>query len=208
MTDVPFVTVPPGYRADAKGNLVREANIRPTDLLEDQLVEKVMGYADDLSAQIARFRSHCFDDVGAYLALLAEKYGSTPRGKKGNMTFTSFDGRMKVQVQVADRMTFGPELQIARDLIDECIAEWAAGANDQIRALVEHAFQTDREGQVSRDAVFALRRVEIQDERWQRAMAAITDSIRIVGSKTYLRFYRRSEPTAPWQAVSIDLASA
>lgn len=200
--------VPDGYMKDSKGRLVPVGIIKPVELLEDQLVGKILGYAGALSAEVRRFKGHCTDDVEAFLAILREKYQAERGGTKGNMTFTSFDGCMKVQIAVADRLTFGAELQVAKDLVDACIAEWSAGANDQIRALVNHAFQVDKEGQVSRDAIFALRRVEIRDERWQRAMEAIVDSIRVVGSKEYIRIYRRPAPTAKWEAVTIDLAAA
>ncbi|SMH62868.1 DUF3164 family protein [Azospirillum agricola] len=208
MDTVTTTTIPAGYMADAKGRLVPEALVKPVDKLQDQLVRKLMGYADALSAEVARFKSHTFDDVGAFLALLAEQYDAQRGGQKGNLTLTSYDGTLRVQVAVADNMTFGPELQIAKNLIDECIAEWAADANVNIRALVEHAFRVDKEGQVSRDGVFALRRVAIEDDRWQRAMAAIADSVRIEGTKTYVRFHRRPTPDARWEAVTIDLASA
>lgn len=45
-------------------------------------------------------------------------------------------------------------------------------------------------------------------ERWARAMEAIKDSIRVIGSKTYVRFYDRPTPDAAWRAISLDLASA
>jgi len=51
-------------------------------------------------------------------------------------------------------------------------------------------------------------RVEIADERWQRAMDAVRDSIRILGSKAYLRFQERPSPEAPWLTITIDLAPA
>lgn len=200
--------IPPGYMPDAKGRLVPELLVRAEDKLEDQLVRKIMGYADELSARIARFKGHTFDDIGAFMALLAEKYGASKGGAKGNVTFTSYDGTLKVQVQVSDTLTFGPGLQVAKELIDACIADWADGARDEIRTLVQHAFRTDKEGLVNREAIFALRRIEIADERWQRAMEAITQSIRVAGSNTYVRFYRRADPQAKWEAVTIDLASA
>ena len=200
-------SIPPGYMADAKGRLVPVDQVKSQHKLEDQLVAKILGYAEDLSAQIARFKGHCFDDVGAFLQLLGERYGATRGGRKGNMMFTSYDGLTRVTVQVADHLSFGPELQVAKELIDGCIAEWSEGARGEIRALVNHAFAVDKQGQVSRDAIFALRRVQIDDARWQRAMDAIADSIRVTGSKTYIRFHRRPDPTAKWQAVSIDLAS-
>jgi hypothetical protein len=39
-------------------------------------------------------------------------------------------------------------------------------------------------------------------------MDAIRDSIRVIGSRTYIRFYDRPTPDAAWQAVTIDMASA
>ncbi|CCG07337.1 DUF3164 family protein [Pararhodospirillum photometricum] len=199
---------PAGYMRDAKGRLVPEHLVKPLDSLMDQAVRALIGHAEALSAQIARFRGHSFDDIASFLSIAADQYGAKIGGAKGNITLTSYDGTLKVQVAVADRLTFGPELQVAKALIDECIVDWSKGARDEICALVEHAFRPDKEGQVSPDAVLALRRVEIGDDRWQRAMEAITDSIRIVGSKSYIRFYRRANAQAPWQAITVDLASA
>ncbi len=209
--------IPPGcilgpdrrlYMTDAKGRLVPQEMVKPHEVLEDQTVRKMLGYAQELSEQIARFKAHCFDDVASFMDLLAEQYGRSMGGVKGNVTFTSYDGRLRVQVQVADRLAFGPELQVAKQLIDDCIGGWAEGARAEIRALVNHAFQVDKEGQVNRAALFALRRIEIDDDRWRQAVAAINDSIRVVGSKTYVRFYRRTGPEDRWQAVTIDLAAA
>lgn len=203
-----MIPVLDGYMTDAKGRLVPKGLVKAQDLFEDELVRKMMGFAENLSAEIARFKGHCYDDVATFLDVLSLQYGAKKGGAKGNMTFTSYDGLLKVQIQVADHLAFGAELQIAKALIDECISEWAEGSRDQIRVLVNHAFQVDREGKVSREAVLALRRVEIDDERWKRAMQAITDSIRIIGSQKYIRFYRRRSIEAPWQAVTVDLASA
>ena len=51
-----------------------------------------------------------------------------------------------------------------------------------------------------------LLRLDIEDERWQRAMDAIRASMRVIASKEYLRFYIRENFGASWQAVTIDLA--
>ena len=205
----PQVEIPAGYMADSKGRLVPEKAVRAVDLLEDQTVRKIMGFALDLSAQIARFKGHVYDDCNSFMALAEEEYGVTKRGARGrgNVTFSSFCGLMKVELRVADRLAFGPQLQVARELFDECIADWSEGARVELRVLVDSAFEADKEGLVSRDAVFRLLRVNFEDERWQRAQDAIRDSIRIIGSKSYCRFYIRETPDAKWQAVSIDLAT-
>lgn len=196
------------YMPDAKGNLVPVEAIKPADRLEDETVRKIMRYATDLSAQISRFKEHTFEDLGSFEALLAQEYGATKGGTKGNKTFMTFDGLMKVQVQVQDYIDFGAQLQIAKGLVDECLTEWSADSRPEVRAIITRAFNTDREGQINRAEIFMLLRLDIEDERWKRAMAAVRDAMRVVGSKTYVRCYERPRLDAPWQAVTIDLARA
>jgi len=196
------------YMHDASGRLVPVELVKAEHKLEDQMVRTCIGFADDLSAQIARFRGHTFDDVNSLVDLLAERYSAKRGGRKGNVTLTSYDGLLKLQVQVQDQLTFGPELQIAKGLVDACITTWAEGSNPQIRALVQHAFQVDQLGRINRAALFALRRLDIDDTSWRAAMTAIGDAIRVIGSKEYVRFYRRASKDAPWRAITIDLAQA
>ena len=118
------------------------------------------------------------------------------------------DGLYKVEVRVADHIDFGPELQIAKQLVDECLNEWSAESRPEIRSIVTRAFNTDKEGQINRAEVFMLLRLEISDARWQEAMRAIKDAIRVVGSKTYVRCSKRDSHDAAWQAITIDLAKA
>ncbi|MFN4058197.1 MAG: DUF3164 family protein [Roseinatronobacter sp.] len=196
------------YMPDAKGNLVPVEMIAPAAQLEDETVRKIMGFAMALSDQVARFKGHTFEDLGALEALRAQEYGLTKGGAKGNKTFMSHDGLFKVQVQVADHIDFGPSLQVAKELVDECLNEWAADARAEIRAIVTRAFNTDKAGQINRSEIFMLLRLEIEDPRWQQAMRAIRDAIRVVGSKTYIRCYQRATQDGAWQAVTIDLARA
>lgn len=196
------------YMRDARGGLLPIEAVKPEHKLEDETVRKIVGYARDLSDQIARFKAHTFDDLGAFEALLAQEYGATRGGAKGNKTFLTVDGCFKVQVQVADHIDFGPQLQIAKGLVDECLNEWSAEARPEIRAIVTRAFNTDKAGQINRSEIFMLLRLEISDERWRRAMDAIRDAMRVVGSKTYVRVYERDAPDASWRSISIDLAKA
>ena len=182
--------------------------VKPADKLQDEVVRKIVGYALDLSAQVTRFKAHTFEDLGGFEALLAQEYGATVGGAKGNKTFMTFDGLQKVEVRVQDNITFGPELQIAKGLVDECLNEWSADSRPEIRTLVTNAFNTDQAGQINRAEIFMLLRLEIEDERWQRAMSAIRDAIRVVGSKTYVRIQIRDRFDAPWESVTIDLAKA
>ena len=206
----PFAdNVPAGYQRDAKGRLVPENQIRDVDRLEDQLVRKLLGHAEDINRQIARFCTHCENDVDAFNQLISEKYGAKPRGgRKGGMQFSSFDGCLQVRFVAADVVDFGPGLQVAKSLIDECIAEWSEGSNPGIVTLVQRAFEVDKAGNISLEKIRAVRRVEIDDPRWLRAMKAIDDSERTIATKVYPTFRRRQSPEHKWRQITIDLASA
>ncbi len=196
------------YMTDAKGDLVALSNVKAEDKLEDETVRKIIAFALDLSAQITRFRDHTMADLGSLDALLAQEYGAKIGGKKGNKTYQTFDGMMRVQVQVADQITFGPQLQVAKELIDECLNEWSADSRPEIQSIVTRAFNTDKEGQINKAELFMLLRLDIADQRWNRAMDAIRASIRVTGSKEYVRFYHRHAIEDGWDAITIDLAKA
>lgn len=197
------------YMTNGEGHLVPLELVKPQYLLEDQTVRRIIGFAEALSAQIDRFKGHTFDDIATFQQVLEEEYGAPRKGgKKGNVTFFAFDGLLKVEVRMVDNIVFGPELQTAKGLIDECISEWAADANAPIRLLVNKAFQVDQQGRINRNAILGLRNVQIDDARWLRAMEAITASIRVIGSRTYFRFGKRASTDAAWENITIDLASA
>lgn len=196
------------YLRDAKGNLVPIATIKASDLLIDEAVRIIVARAREQSEMVKRFKADTFDEVASLLGLIAQDYGTTMGGKKGNLTLHTYDGCEKVQVQVADLFEFGPELQVAKVLIDECLTEWSAGSAVELRAIVNRAFSVEKEGQINRAELFLLLRAEIADERWQRAMQAIRDSMRVIGSRQYMRFYERDEADGPWRGVTIDMASA
>lgn len=194
------------YMPDAKGSLVPLENVKAEHKLEDEVVRKIISFAEELSAQIERFRGHTMTDLGEFDALLAQEYGSKIGGAKGNRTYQSFDGLMKVQVAISDYIDFGPQLQVAKKLLDECLMEWSADSRPEIRAVITKAFNTEKEGQVNRSEIFMLLRLDIEDERWQDAMRAIREAMRITGSKEYVRFYKRASAQERWQNITIDLA--
>lgn len=201
--------IPAGYRRDAQGRLVPETMIAPIDLARDALVGELLTKAKAVGAVLRDFKAEAFGEIQAFVDLSFEQYGITPRGSKGkgNLTLVSFDGRYKIQVAVAEHIAFDERLQAAKCLIDECITDWATDSRPEIKVLVQDAFQTDKEGKINMGRVLGLRRLDIRDEKWQQAMKAISDSIRVVGSKSYVRFYERVGNTDQYQAISLDVAA-
>lgn len=198
--------IPQGYKQDAKGRLIPVETIKPIDMARDQLVGEIVQKALRVSKTLGEFKTGVFADIGAFIELSAERYEAKLGGAKGNVSLVSFDGRYKVQRAIQDTLTFDEGLQAAKSLIDECVHEWTEGARSEIRALINDAFNVDKEGNISTGRILSLRRLDIQDEKWQRAMDALNDSVRVQCSKSYIRVYERVGDTDQYRAIPLDIA--
>lgn len=196
------------YMADHRGHLIRIEAIKDQDLLRDQLVRELHAEAERLSAQIHDFVARAYSEVEAFNDMLAERYSAPLGGPKGNLTLTTIDGLKRLLVSVQDRMTYGPELQQAKALIDEYLTEQVAESAPVLQAIVMDAFSVDRAGQINRGALLRLRKYNVADERWARAMDAIAEAETPGETASYLRFHKRPEPKAKWAQVSLDAATA
>ncbi|MCK9193425.1 MAG: DUF3164 family protein [Nevskia sp.] len=200
-------TAPNGYWKDAQGRLVAVELIKPIDKGRDQLVRELIAGARDVSALIEKFKSLAFADIAAFVELSAEEYGAKIGGNKGNVTLITFDGSLKIVRQVQDTLVFDERLQAAKQLIDECVMSWGGGSDPKIMTLVNDAFQVGKEGRINTGRVLGLRRLDIRDSKWQQAMQAISDSVRVASSKPYVRFYERIGDSDQYRAISLDMAA-
>lgn len=200
--------IPAGCWRDAEGRFIPENLIKPIDKARDGLVAELVASAKTMSDALAQYKAKAFADIGAFVELSAEQYGVKLGGKKGNVTLMSFDGRYKVIRQIQEHLVFDERLQAAKALIDECIQAWTEGSRDEIKALINDAFQVNKEGKINTGRVLGLKRLDIRDERWQLAMQAIGDSVQVAGSKPYFRVYERVGDTDQYQAISLDIAGA
>ncbi|MDX1301216.1 DUF3164 family protein [Photobacterium sp.] len=202
----PASAAPEGYMFDSKQRMVPITMVDDYDMEINDFVIKHTAKAREIQSELRRFKRDVFDDCYAFQELLAEKYESKKKkgGAKGGFSFTAYDGSLQIKITVQDRITFGPELQIAKELIDECVQDWSSDANDYLKVLVNDAFEVDREGNLNTGRILSLRKHKdkIIDQRWMNAMEAIADAIMVTGSKTYLNFRER---TSEGKLVNIPL---
>lgn len=178
--------------------------------LEDQMVRKIIAFAKPLSAEIARFKRHTRADIAEFDRTLEAKYGLVKRGRagKGNQQYKTIDGLMMVETRVNDVTEFGPQLQVAKQLLDECLLEWVAEGRAEIQAIVTKAFNTDQAGKINKNAIIALTKIESDDPRWQQAMEAIHEAVRVIGTKERLSFSFKPSRDDDWVTISINIADA
>lgn len=198
---------PKGYMRDASDRLVPIELVSDIDKMRDDLVKELVNQAHCTQRTLKEFKGRAMDDIAAFVELSAEKYQIKMGGQKGNITLLSFDGRYKIQRAISESITFDERLQVAKELIDTCIHRWTAGSNSEVRALIEHAFQANKEGNISTGRILSLMKLEIKDPDWINAMSAIKDSIQISGSKSYLRLYERIDNTDAYKPIALDVAA-
>jgi hypothetical protein len=199
------IKIPEGYRQNANGDLVLIENIKAIDLLRDELVVSIAARSRERSGELAEFKTSIMAEIQDFVATSAERFKAKLGGTKGNLTLMSFDGRFKVVLAQQDNISFDERLQVAHSLIQKCIKKWSEGADTNLLALMNDAFQVDKAGNVSIRRVLGLRSLDIADTHWKKAMDAIAESVQVTGSKSYIRVYERNE-AGDYLPISLDMS--
>jgi hypothetical protein len=199
--------IPEGYMENAIGNLVHISKVREQDKLRDQIANELVDEAKQINQRLRDFKQKALKDIADLIDIAATKYETKMGGKKGNISVMSYNGKYKVSRSYAERIIFTEEIEVAKELINDCIKRWSEGANDNIQALVDRAFRTNAQGQIKTAAVLDLLRIEIQDQGWEKAMEALKDSIQTTGTAVYVRVYERIGESDNYKPISLDLAS-
>lgn len=191
---------------DAKGRLCPLHTIKPVDLARHDLVTDRLDAADVIEALLKEFKDQTFADINAFVEVSAADYDVKMGGVKGNLQLVNHNETKKLRVAISERITFDERLQVAKQLFDELISEHSAGLDDVIAALISQVFTVDKVGKVDTRKVLELRRYNIKHPKWVLAMAAIDDSIKSAGSKSYIQMHKRDTPEGEWRGVFLDLA--
>ncbi|MBU1193984.1 MAG: DUF3164 family protein [Proteobacteria bacterium] len=195
------------YMMDAQGRLVHMDQVKEIDKTRDGLVKYLIENALAVQKKMGEYKNNAMSEIEAFVDLSAQEYDVKLGGKKGNLNLLSFDGKYKVQVQIAEYMTFDERLQVAKQMVDECLTNWTEGSRSEIKTIITDAFQVNQEGKINIRRILALRRLDIKDPLWLKAMQAISDSLQVVGSKSYMRLYERIGNQDAWKNISLDFAS-
>ena len=185
----------PGYWKDANDALIPVSKIKPIDKDRHAVVSELCEQARRQSAALIGFKLSAMNAVHEFIERSLAAYD------------VKNDGKHKVERRMQDTVVFDERLQAAKALIDECIQGWSKGSNANIKVLVNDAFQVDQQGKISTARVLGLRRHDIADGKWQQAMKAIGDSMKVASTKPYIRFYERDDTTGEYTPINLDVAA-
>jgi hypothetical protein len=194
------------YMTDCQGRQVPEEMVKDVDKRRDETVHAIAARALEMKAALEEFKKKIRDDIMSFVEVSAGKYGVKWGGRKGNVALATYDGQYKLVVAMNDNITFDERLQVAKELINKCVKRWSDGSRPEILMLINDAFQVDKAGKISTSRVLGLRRLDIQDADWKKAMEAINDSLQVTGTKQYLRIYER-DARGEYQMIPLDVAA-
>ena len=195
-----------GYMQDAQGRLIPESKIKKIDVERDRIVKQIVADAKAQSEILKKFKIKTMALIESFSEKSAREYKVSLGGKKGNITLLSYDGKFKIVRSVSEYLIFNERLQIAKELINECIQEWSDGSRDEIKVLINDAFAVNKQGKIDRNRILGLRRLQIKHSKWKKAMDAITESIQVANSKEYIRVYEQ-QADGTYLPINLDLAS-
>lgn len=194
------------YYQNSQGNLVPENMIKPYDLIKDQTVTLCFGKVMALRKQMVETKVDVMTSIAELQQVLAEQYQITLGGRKENVCVTSFDGSIRIIIAMNEYQSFDEKIHIAKQVIDSCIERWSEGTNANLKVIIDQAFAINQSGHMDIRSIVNLRRLNIQDEEWAKAMDIISDSLQTVVSKQYFRVYKR-DCDGKYQMINLDLSS-
>lgn len=189
---------------DKKGNEIPYYYVSKEDRKRDKLTRDVFRQVDKLHQEVLERKEEIVHLINEYLEDVAEQYGED---WKGNATIRDFSDIRKIEVSINERTEFDEKLQVAKAKIDSCINDWARGSSQKIKLLVDKAFRVDKKGRVDKRMLLGLRSLNIDDETWQEAMDIISDSVTIVDTKAYYRFFEREDNRDQYSPVELNFSS-
>lgn len=182
-----------GWFMNKQGEYIHPDMVPADKQLEDELVIKLVSEATDVKQTIKEFKESAFEQCYSFNDLLRQKYDMLRIvSKSGSVTLKSFDGVSEVQIQIAKLITFDQKLTLAKEKIDEYLAEKTEHADAEIRTLITRSFDV-KNGKVDVKQILSLKSYPITHKKWLEAMTMIDDATEIAGTKSYIRFKQRED---------------
>jgi hypothetical protein len=192
-TEEVVVTKKQVYWVDANGNKVPVEALDEEVIAEDTLVSKLITKAHELQEHIKMVKAEMAVMINANLAT---KAGKIKKEWKGNAVLRDFSRDKAVFKKIGRFLTFDNNLQLAKQLIDDCIVAWGGDSNANLVAIVSKAFDVNQAGKVDAKEILGLRKLKIIGEKadvWKRAMDLIADAITVASTKDYFYFQEKDE---------------
>ncbi|NVN45112.1 DUF3164 family protein [Asaia siamensis] len=198
----PVKTIP-----DASGRQVPVNCIRASTVLQHEVAEKIRDHFRELAEFTKDKKKQIFEEMQAYRDLLAQEYGLRSGGTRGGMTIRTYDAHTEVKLEERDYHRVTPEITIAQALVGKILDDLMEQANDNLRALVMRAFDTDKKtGRPNVDSILKLKSMVIDHPQWPEARRALEDSLVVISSKSAVTCHVRPDLDHRREQIVVDFS--
>lgn len=179
------------YCINSTGSMVPIEAVKDIDKLRDGVVLTIAERIKALESYMKEVKAKCMSDIEEFLKISAEQYGVKMGGTKGNVMLTSYDGSVQVILAQANNLVVNEGVNMAKELIDDYLADITSDASPDVRTIVNLAFKV-KQGRMDVKRLMELKQCNIQDERWLKAMEIISDSVTVASTTPCLRLRDRT----------------
>ncbi len=193
------------FYVDHAGNKVPEAYVDKFDKKKHHAAIKFHAMAKELSKGLLAYKTAMLkvcDDI--YDQGLKENKIKPRENTNGSYTVTSFDKRLKIEVNVQDQLSFNDNINLAHSKIKEWISIKTEAIDSEVAIYAQAAFES-RKGKLDKNKVMALLPLNIKHHLWKEAMELIRKSIETNSTKRYIRISER-QPDGKYKYILLDIA--
>jgi hypothetical protein len=179
---------------DETGMAIPRSRVTALEKMKESTLAKIVKEAQALEGKLTQFKALMKEGVGT-LYDESMKENNVKTDAKGNFTIFSFDRSIKIEVSIADRITFDDlTIKAAQEKLNEFLKETVESKYDFVKDLVTEAFSTSR-GSLDAKKVTGLLKyaVRINHPLFQEACTLIQKAIVRPDSKTYYRVFVKDE---------------
>lgn len=198
-----------GRIEDQHGNLIKLETFKEYELQRDQLTRSLCRDCAVIADEIHALKAKMAKLIDNHIQQMGSLYNINLGGKKGNLSLTTIDKKLKVERSRQDRKTTNEHMLVAIELIQACVQKWKKGANQNLQAFVERYLRTDGKGSYNIADLQQLQKMKLKhpDEDWDNAMQALANAIEFDFTAEYFRAFYRDE-SGQYHQIPLDIAKA
>lgn len=193
---------------DESGAEIPANRITKSEKLRERLICKAAKDAYALNGALGEFKAKVRSTVQEIIDAVVLENDGKPITKKGSITLYNFDGSIKIETNISDRIDFDDLLlQQCKAKLDEMLNDKLSSIDDFIREIIMSAFETSR-GKPDHRRLLGLKKylARVKNPLFHEAMELLDKSIRRPDSRTYYRVWVRDE-NGGYQNIDLNFSS-
>lgn len=187
------------------GHKVPTTYVPVLDRKKDTYALRMAKKAQALSDKLLDFKEELLDGADELYLQMLEQAKVQPSSRKGNVTITSFNKDIKIEIHVRDKIDFSDDITIAQEKINEFLELKTKDADTDLSMLVNTAFQTSK-GRLDTKRILSLFSIRIKHRLWREAMELIKQSIQRNSTKRYALISKKDKD-GEYKVIQLNFAS-